>query len=79
MKYTEFEKLMSDEGFHVKDGEYNIIVFDEGLKVATISKDYTNTFSTNYPDFLRLDADLRWYVAKQCVKLSFTELVDRGR
>ncbi len=59
MKYSEFEKLMEDKGFDVKDDIDDVVVIDSNeWIVSKISKEEPYSFRTHYTAFMHLEVDL---------------------
>ena len=78
MKYSEFKQRVIDIGFTVEDEDREVwVVDDEGVIVATVSTDITNSMDTDYITFKEQGEDVRREILDLTYKLSKTPLTER--
>ena len=78
MKYSEFKQRVIDIGFTVEDEDREVwVVDDEGVIVATVSTDITNSMDTDYITFKEQGEDVRREILDLTYKLSKTPPTER--
>ena len=80
MKYSEFKRIMEDEGFLVEklDFETNVRIYaSNDLEVAIVDKQYEGAIDLQWSEFFKLPIEKRKFIADKCMELAFTPIEDR--
>ena len=78
MKYSEFEKLMENAGYKVRDNGLDItVLMSEDSVVSYVAKDTIGVVDLDWLDYAELPTESRKFIADNCMELSFTDLGDR--
>ena len=78
MKYSEFEKLMENAGYKVRDNGLDItVLMSDDSVVSFVAKDTIGVVDLDWLDYAELPIEARKFIADNCMELSFTDLGDR--
>ena len=78
MKYSEFEKLMENAGYKVRDNGLDItVLMSDDSVVSYVAKDTIGVVDLDWLDYAELPIEARKFIADNCMELTFTDLEDR--
>ena len=78
MKYSEFEKLMENAGYKVRDNGLDVtVLMSEDSVVSYVAKDTIGVVDLDWLDYTELPIEARKFIADNCMELTFTDLEDR--
>ena len=78
MKYSEFKRIMEDNGFEVNVDKNRTLVCDKyGNIFGWVSNAEPDLLETTWEHYRNLPKKLRRFVGQKCFELAFTDLKDR--